>query len=106
EGYGLLHTDGSEKPELLDALVRPYPERVAGDPVEYRYDETTGSLTLVYRPDPGVSAPTIIVLPPRRFPDGAHVVCDGCESVVEGHEARITRPPRGSPATVRVEAGR
>ena len=35
DGYGLLTPDGSEKAVLLGALVRPYPERVAGDPISY-----------------------------------------------------------------------
>src|SRR3990172_8130615 len=40
-GYGLLAADGSERTALTDALVRPYPERVAGDPVAYAFDEAT-----------------------------------------------------------------
>jgi hypothetical protein len=98
----MLHPDGSEKAELLDVLVRPYPERVAGDPVSYAFDEESGALTLVYRPDRAITAPTLIVLPPRRFPAGARVGCDGCASEVVAGQARITRPPRGDPATVTV----
>ena len=36
--YSLLDADGNEKTALLDVLVRPYPARVAGDPISYGFD--------------------------------------------------------------------
>jgi hypothetical protein len=71
EGYGLLHADGREKEELLDAVVRPYPERVAGDPVAWSFEDER--LVLVYRRDPDIAAPTVIAAPRRRWPGGAAV---------------------------------
>ena len=32
-GYGLLNVDGSEAQPLVDTVVKPYPERVAGNPL-------------------------------------------------------------------------
>ena len=103
-GYGLLDAAGAEKPELLAAVVRPYPERVAGDPVSYAYDENMRRLTVVYHPDRGIDAPTVISLPPRLYGGGVKVGCDGCESTPATGGLWITKPPRGDPATITVEA--
>ncbi len=56
DGYGLLAPDGSEKSELLDVLVRPYPERVAGDPISYAFDAATADLHVQLHPRPRVEA--------------------------------------------------
>src|SRR4029077_4069865 len=50
DGHGLLAPDGSEKPALLDAIVRPYPERVAGDPISYAWDSAASTFTFTYSP--------------------------------------------------------
>jgi endoglycosylceramidase len=102
DGYGLLRPDGSEKQELLDALVRPYPARVAGDPVSYDFDEVSRTFTLVYLPDPGSRAPTEIVVPARVYPHGYQLLCDGCRHEAGPDRVRLTLPPRGSVATVSV----
>lgn len=78
DGYGILNPDGTEKRELLEVLVRPYPSRFAGDLTAYAYDEATSTLTVRGRRDPAVTAPTEIVVPPRAFPNGASVECGGC----------------------------
>ena len=78
EAYGILDADGSEKTELLSALVRPYPERVAGDPISYAFDPMTSIFTFAYAPDAKVSAPTEVVIPSRLYPQGFHVDCGGC----------------------------
>lgn len=91
EGYGLLHADGSEKAELVDALVRPYPERVAGDPVRWSLEGER--FTFVYRARG--SAATVISLPPRRFPSGARVTCEGCTVELAPGSARIVKAPAG-----------
>ena len=87
EGYGLLHADGSEKTELLDAVVRPYPERIAGDPVSWSFDDER--LTLVYRRDPRITAPTVIAAPRRRWPNGATVT-----ETVDGELTTLTAVPK------------
>ncbi len=77
-GYGLLAPDGSEKAALLDVIVRPYPMRVAGDPVRFSFDETSRTFTLEWRPDPTLEAATELSVPWRTYPDGYSVSCDGC----------------------------
>jgi hypothetical protein len=100
DGYGLLAPDGSEKPLLVDTVVRPYPERVAGDPISYAFDATTATFTLVYVPDRSLQLPTEIVAPARRWPSGYQVECGGCRWHASGDDIVIDAPPPASPATV------
>lgn len=89
-GYSMLDNNGEGVPSLLDAIVRPYPERIAGDPIVWEYDESTRTLTVSWRPDASIHAPTVIVAPERVYPDGVSVTCDGCTAVVRGDEIVIT----------------
>jgi endoglycosylceramidase len=103
DGYGMLKADGTEKTDLVDTLVRPWPERVAGDLVSYAFDETTTTFTLIYTPDRSLTAPTEIVLPGRVYPNGAvSVDCGGCQMSMQGDVLRIERPGDGEQVTVTV----
>jgi endoglycosylceramidase len=102
DGYGLLAPDGSEKTVLLDALVRPYPARVAGDPIAYGFDAVAATFTLTYAPDRSVRAPTEIVVPARAYPNGWHVECGGCAFEARGDVLAIVAPPSATPATIAV----
>ncbi len=95
DGYGMLDAEGNEKPGLMGALVRPYPERVAGSPVDYRFDEATRVLTFAFEPDADVSAPTEIVVPERVYPGGVEVDCGGCAVEAEPGRVRLLAPPPG-----------
>ncbi|MGZ3438584.1 MAG: cellulase family glycosylhydrolase [Polyangia bacterium] len=100
DGYGLLAVDGSEKPLLVDTLVRPYPARVAGDPISYAFDAASSTFTLAYAPDRAQALPTEIVVPPRRYPNGFTVECGGCRYELRGDELVIDAPPSANPAMV------
>jgi endoglycosylceramidase len=99
-GYSLLDADGNEKPALLGALVRPYPERIAGTPISYAFDAGTSGFTARYTPDRSVTAPTVIAVPARLYPNGYNVECDGCRYEASPHQLTITAPPRSSPAII------
>lgn len=99
-GYGLLNPDGSEAQPLVDSVVRPYPERVAGDPVSWSFDETSSTFTLRYHPDPSITAPTLVSVPARIYPGGYAVDCGGCSSSVIPGSLLITTPPASDPAVV------
>ena len=99
-GYGPVYPDGTEKKKLLAAIIRPYPERVAGDPVSYHFDDATRAFTLTYKAVPGVTAPTEIMVPARVYPKGYSVTCGGCLYEKAGQVLRVTAPPAGSPAKV------
>ena len=64
-GYGMLEDDQSDKMVLLDVLVRPMPELVAGDPVSWDFDETQQTFSFSWHVDPSVHAPTLISVPAR-----------------------------------------
>jgi endoglycosylceramidase len=102
DGYGLLASDGTEKPALLDVLVRPYPERVAGDPVSYAFDAGTATFTFVYRPDRALALPTELRVPARVYPSGYQVDCGGCRHHTTGDELVIDVPPSDAMVTITV----
>jgi endoglycosylceramidase len=99
-GYGLLDADGNEAQPLVDTVVRPYPERVAGDPVSWSFDPTTSTFTLTYRPNRAVAAPTIVSVPSRIYPAGYSVDCGGCVSEVRGSSLVVTAPGATDPAVI------
>ncbi len=101
-GYSLLDDEGAEREPLVSTLVRPWPERVAGDPLSYAFDAATSTFTLSYRADPAISAPTEISVPSRVYPSGYAVQCDGCEIEEAGPILRVTSPPSGDPAIVTI----
>ncbi len=103
-GYGMLEDDGSEKAVLLDALARPVPELVAGDPIQWSFDATTRTFAFSWHPDPHVGAPTLLSVPAHAYPSGYSVTCDGCESTQSPGELTITKAPGGDPATLTITA--
>lgn len=98
--YSMLLEDGSEKQPLVDTLVRPYPERVAGDPIAYAFDTPTSTFTMTYRSDASISAPTVLSIPARVYPNGFSVECGGCTSEKIAGGLRITSAPSANPATI------
>lgn len=62
----------------LSAVVRPYAKKVAGEPLNMRFDEQRGIFTFSFRHDNKVSEPTEIYVPNSQFPAGYKVeVSDG-----------------------------
>lgn len=103
EGYGLLDPSGAEKANVLAQVVRPYPERIAGAPLSFEFDEAASRFSLRYEPDASVSAPTVLRVPERVYPGGYAVTCGGCESELSAGKLVITRAPAGTPAVVELE---
>lgn len=102
DGYGVLAPDGSEKKDLLDALVRPYPERVAGDPESWSFDRSSGVFTLHYRPDRTIEAPTTVIVPERAYPSGYQVDCGGCAWEKADGGIAITKPAAGDEVAITI----
>lgn len=100
DGYGLLAADGSEKPALLDAVARPYPERVAGTLEAFSFDATTRTLEVRFTPDATITAPTLIRVPKRGWPNGADVTCSGCTAAERSGSVEVT--PSSGATSVRV----
>jgi endoglycosylceramidase len=101
-GYSLLAADGSERPLLDDTIARPYPERVAGDPVGWTWDAATSTFAFTYAPDRSLKSSTDFSVPQRRYPKGYGVECGGCAvDVGTPGVLRLLSPPTGaSPVTV------
>jgi endoglycosylceramidase len=100
EGYGLLNPDGTVKEVLASTVVRPYPDRVAGTPTSWSWDETSSTFTFSYEPDATLALPTEISVPPRSYPNGYSVACDGCETARASGVLRVLSAPPGSTVTV------
>jgi endoglycosylceramidase len=103
DGYGMLDPQGNEKPELLEVLVRPYPELVAGEPVRVAFDEDSSTFTFEWKPD-GSGLATELSVPERVYPNGYQVDCAGCQ--VDEAPGRLLVTATGSSAQlVLVPAG-
>lgn len=76
-GYGLVDENGVDKPQLLTAVARPFPERVAGTPGAWTFENET--LTFTFTPDPAVKAPTLIALPAGTW----SASCEDCTATVK-----------------------
>nr|HPL30935.1 cellulase family glycosylhydrolase [Anaerolineae bacterium] len=65
----------------LQAVVRPYPRAVAGEPLRMGFDHKRRVFEFEFRHDPAVSAPSELFVPNYQYPTGYHVdVSDGaCE---------------------------
>jgi endoglycosylceramidase len=101
-GYGLLNVDGSEAQPLLDSVIRPYPERTAGDPIAWSFDEASSTFTMSYHARSSVSASTIVSIAPRLYPKGYTFECGGCQATAAMGSLTITTPPTGDPAVVTI----
>lgn len=98
-GYAPLAADGTEVTAITDAIVRPYPARIAGAPVSWTHDEVGRTLTLRYQPDLRIAAPTELIVPPR-ISTAPRVRCRGCRAEVVGDVVRVTAPPTTEPGGI------
>jgi hypothetical protein len=57
----------------LNAIVRPYARKIAGQPLKMRFEMTTKEFTLEFRHDPAATAPTEIFIPSYQYPNGCTV---------------------------------
>ncbi|GIW43444.1 MAG: hypothetical protein KatS3mg077_0726 [Candidatus Binatia bacterium] len=63
---------GPERAEspLLDVVVQPYPQRVAGIPLQWQFDHATRRFSLEFSDNPQIGFPTELVVPRRVYPSG------------------------------------
>jgi endoglycosylceramidase len=96
--WGLFDGESSdpagERPARILALSRPYARAVPGRVLEHTVDRTTSALRLRWRAS--ARGPAEIYVPPRRFPTGATVTCDG---------AVVSDGPDATDHVVRVRCG-
>jgi hypothetical protein len=76
----------------LEAAVRPYARKVAGEPLRMTFDIKRRTFEFEFRHDPTVSAPTEIFVPNYQYPDGYVVeVSDGTHEADRASQTLIYR---------------
>jgi len=71
-------TDVHSGGRALEAVVRPYPRAVAGEPLRMAFDIRKKTFFFEFRHDPEIEAPTEIFVPNYQYPEGYAVeVSDG-----------------------------
>lgn len=81
-GWGIWESDAEgnflREHESANALVRPYPQSVAGIPRSFSYDPGTRIFDLSFDPSPSATLPTEVYVPAaRHYPEGWSL--SGCE---------------------------
>jgi hypothetical protein len=62
----------------LEAVVRPYVQAIAGEPLHMKFDRKSRTFEFEFRHDASIAAPTEIFVPNYQYPQGYHVeVSDG-----------------------------
>ena len=76
----------------LEAVVRPYARKIAGEPLRMAFDPEQRTFEFEFRHDPAVSASTEIFVPQTQYPDGYVVaVSDGTYEVDRESQTLIYR---------------
>ncbi len=71
----------------LEAVIRPFPMALAGEPLESRFDLKSGTYTLRFRGDPSNQQPSEVFFPAFQYPHGAKVeVSDGWVEMDAAHQ--------------------
>lgn len=73
----------------LSAVVRPYAKKVAGQPLNMRFDRKRGLFTFSFRADSDVAEPTEIFVPNAQFPAGYRVEVNDGEYEILRDEQRL-----------------
>jgi hypothetical protein len=74
----------------LDAIVRPYARKIAGEPVRMSFDLTTKTFELEFRHDPQANAPTEIFVPDYQYPNGYTVELSDGTYHMDTHALTLT----------------
>jgi hypothetical protein len=85
EDFSIFSRDQQADPHVLssggralEAVVRPYARKVAGEPLEMAFDYKRRRFEFAFRHDPAVLAPTEVFVPNWQYGDGCEVeVSDG-----------------------------
>jgi endoglycosylceramidase len=97
DSYALLEADGGEKVVLLDAVARPFPSQVAGEPLGFSFDAASKTFRFSYRP---VKGTTVISVPPRTWPGGYSIDCGGCPAKKTAHGVELETAGPGTDVSV------
>ena len=102
EAMSFVLPDGSDGP-TVDELVRVYPSATSGTVEAFTYDRAALTGTLTWQAVPGE---TLLVIPQRTYPEGAHGALAGVEgAVVMDHAAERLRVTTTAAGTATLEFG-
>jgi endoglycosylceramidase len=101
-GYSILDASGNEKPVLMSVIVRPFPERTAGDPIAWTFDAASSTFMFTYHANASIKSPTVISIADRLYANGYSVDCGGCAFTKSAGSLSVTTPPSGDPARVTI----
>jgi endoglycosylceramidase len=90
-GYSLFDAAGVARSPALQAIARPHPALVAGDPISYSFD---GAVFSLHYQAHG-SSTTEIQVPAALWPSGFTVSCGGCTTEIARGSVLIHGVPAG-----------
>jgi len=87
--YWAYYSDIADYPYFQNAIIRPYPQNISGDLIEYDYDFESGEFTCLWDESDDSKAPTVIYVPNLKelsphdivmSPPAEQIVFDYCDS--------------------------
>lgn len=82
-------TDLNSGGRALEAVLRPYASKIAGEPQEMAFDLKRRAFEFVFRHDPAVEAPTEFYIPNFQYPDGYRVELSDGEVEIDRAAQRL-----------------
>jgi hypothetical protein len=96
EDLSIFSRDQQEDPDdlnsggrALEAVVRPYAHKVAGEPLEMAFDLGRRTFRFAFRHDPAVAAATEVFVPNLQYPGGYRVEVSDGEYEVDRQAQRL-----------------
>lgn len=88
----------------LQAVIRPYPRAVAGEPLRLSFDPNRKIFQFEFRHQPNIQAPTELFIPDYQYPDGYNIwVSDGeCELRKEEQMLYYEHNPKRATHRIRI----
>jgi hypothetical protein len=90
----------------LDALLRPYPQAVAGEPLAMTFDFQTGVFMFSFAHDSEVAEPTILYVPRVQYPGGCRIAVSDGEAEYQSEEQRVVYRHSGDRRTHTIRLAR
>ncbi len=101
--YWAYYGDIADYPYFQNAIIRPYPQYISGDLIEYDYDFESGEFTCIWEEKGNSKAPTVIHIPNLKdlsqndivmSPPAEQIVFEYCDT---GHGGKIFISPVKEP---------
>ena len=94
----------SDIPSGENMSTRPYAKKIAGEPLNMRFDSTRGLFTFSFRHDSAVSEPTEIHVPNAPFPNGWRVEVSDGDYEIQHERQRVIyrRSDKDMPHMIRI----